>query len=476
MPLLSRLFGRKQHDDDKSPSAEGPLGAQPLGDQSVGATPLVPDESPADDAAVEPGSKPLLSEAREEDATDDDGPESAAEPLAAVALPENEPAQAPSLPNGEEGDSAFGSQGIPPETGEGLPAVLGTGDNHDVSSNGSVAVLETTPDRFSLRENESADNMDRAVGEGSEPFGTLSKESADAFVASIEPVGARPLETSDPFAAPEATPNAPFNALAAASADAFEMPIEKIADPFGTPPKEFPEPLAQKSSAPAGTLFKSQATRSNPFMKLVAEADEEAHTLIGGKEDDLVPLIPDTEADEADEAATDEIDESGIAEAAVTSLKGACDFLVVRVKKLSAQQDGTRVVAGLIALVGELDARYALDMGIRRRNGVEELLIDVRGRMAEGDRFVLESLENGRGGLTADAFLRDLKTIAPSDHPRMLGHYVVILTFMIKHVLHQYLRSLEEDQTRTYEISYHLDYLVEGVRDMLMSKVTAGAS
>jgi hypothetical protein len=231
--------------------------------------------------------------------------------------------------------------------------------------------------------------------------------------------------------------------------------------------------LVQQAPTQDAVRLTSEAARLTTFA--VPPAGTEAPTLIGGKEDDLVPLIPDTEADAADEAVAAEIDESGIAEAAVASLKDACDFLVGRVKKLSTQ-DSTRMVAGLIALVGELDTRYAADMGIRRRNGVEDLLVDVRGRMAEGDRFILESLENGRGGLTADPFLRDLKTIAPSDRPRMLGHYVVFLTFMIKRVLHQYLRSLEEDQTRTYEISYRLDYLVEGVRDMLMKKVSAGAS
>ncbi len=519
MPLLSRLFGRKHQDDDKTPPTEWPLGAQPVGaqplsDRTFGAAPLVPEEPQADSVEVEP------SEPQDEDAAD----EADAEELAEGALPKHEPTYAGDLPDREDGDGAFETQAMPLEAGEELLEVIETDDNGDVSSNGSVTVPEAAPDAFSLLANEPAD-PDPSFGEGLDRFGALSKESADAFAVSLEPGGTFPPETADPFATPDSTPGTPFNALAAASADAFEMPIEEVTDPFGTPPNELSEPAAQDSSA--GALFKSQPARSNPFMKLVAEAHEvaegsespekepapplvgggkhldlvqpaptydagrlnseaarlttfavppagtEPHTLIGGKEDDLVPVIPDTEADEA---ATAEMDESGIAEAAVAALKGACDFLVVRVKKLSVQQDGTRVVAGLIALVGELDARYAADMGIRRRNGVEELLIDVRGRMAEGDRFILESLENGRGGLTADPFLRDLKTIAPSDRPRMLGHYVVFLTFMIKCVLHQYLRSLEEDQTRTYEISYHLDYLVEGVRDMLMSKVTAGAS
>ncbi|HVA92780.1 MAG TPA: hypothetical protein VNL71_23410 [Chloroflexota bacterium] len=193
-------------------------------------------------------------------------------------------------------------------------------------------------------------------------------------------------------------------------------------------------------------------------------------TLIGGKEDDLVPLIPNTEADTA---GSGELDETGIAEAAVESLKSASEFLVSRVTKLRAVPDPLQVVPGLIALIGELDARYTRDMGIMRRNGLEDVLQDVRRVMAEGDRFVLESLENGRGGLTADAVTRDLRTIAPGDRPRMLGHYITFLTFMIQRVLHQYLRALEEDETRTYEISYRLDYLIEGVRDILLARVAA---
>jgi hypothetical protein len=539
MPLLSRLFGRKRQDDDKTPLTEWPLGAQPVGaqppsDQSFGADPFVPYKPPADDAEI------ASPEERDEDAADQadagavptepESPRSETEPLAAGALPENETDHAVGLSDWETPDDAptdrFEDQSVARDAGEGLLQVVGTENHHDVSSNGGIGGLETSSDGFSLPANELDHSEDPPFEEGMDRFGALSKESADAFTASLEPGGAFPLETADPFATPASTPVTPFNALAAAAADAFEMPIEEVADPFGISPSDLPESATEDSSASTGALFKSQTARANPFMKLVAEAHEvaegsespeggpfppasgggkyldlvqpapthdaihlnsaaarlttfavppagaETHTLIGGKEDDLVPVIPDTEAGEA---ATAEIDESGIAEAAVASLKGACDFLVVRVKKLSGQ-DSTRVVAGLIALVGELDARYALDMGIRRRNGVEELLIDVRGKMAEGDRFILESLENGRGGLTADSFLRDLKTIAPGDRPRMLGHYVVFLTFMIKRVLHQYLRSLEEDHTRTYEISYHLDYLVEGVGDMLMKKVGAGAS
>lgn len=217
-------------------------------------------------------------------------------------------------------------------------------------------------------------------------------------------------------------------------------------------------------------------TMAPPVVEATDPAPEPAmpilKTLIGGKEEDLVPLIPDTEADVA---GSGELDETGTAEAAVESLKSASELLVARVNSLRTLSDPSQIVPGMIALIGELDARYTRDMGITRRNGLEDVLRDVHRLMAEGDRFVLESLENGRGGLSADAVTRDLRTIAPGDRPRMLGHYVTVLAFMIQRVLHQYLRPLEEDETRTYEISYRLDYLVEGVRDILLAKVAAPA-
>lgn len=223
--------------------------------------------------------------------------------------------------------------------------------------------------------------------------------------------------------------------------------------------------LVHTSNAPIEAAAPEDPVAAEPET-VVAPAGK---TLIGGKEEDLVPLIPDTEADVA---GSGDLDETGLAEAAVESLKSASELLVARVNKLRGQESAP-IISGLITLIGELDTRYAHDMGIMRRNGLEDVLLDVRGTMAEGDRFVLESLENGRGGLTADPFLRDLRTIAPGDRPRLLGHYVTFLCFMIQRVLHQYLRPLEEDETRTYEISYRLDYLIEGVRDMLLARVTS---
>jgi hypothetical protein len=194
----------------------------------------------------------------------------------------------------------------------------------------------------------------------------------------------------------------------------------------------------------------------------------ESKTLIGGKEADLVPVIPDTEVDLPDET---DLDEESVAAATVEALQGACRVMVDRVNALRRMQDGTQIVAGLIALVGELDVRYARDWGIVRRNGLEEVLIDVRESVVEGDRFILESLENGRGGLTADRFLRDLRTIAPADRPRMVAAYAMFLIFVLKCVLRQYLRPLEQDQDRMRDVGRRLEYLIDGIRDSLLARI-----
>ncbi|MGH2409087.1 MAG: hypothetical protein ACRDGS_01845 [Chloroflexota bacterium] len=252
--------------------------------------------------------------------------------------------------------------------------------------------------------------------------------------------------------------------------------------PDTAPPPEPPSDLEKDPLLLSGSgrkhldLVQSPEPREAPALETPVPALEPGSpipkTLIGGKEDDLVPLIPDTEADVA---GSGELDDTGTAEAAVESLKSASEFLVARVNSLRALSDPSQIVPGMITLVGELDARYTRDMGITRLNGLEDVLRDIRRLMAEGDRFILESLENGRGGLSADTVTRDLRTIAPGDRPRMLGHYVTVLAFTIQRVLHQYLRPLEEDETHTYEISYRLDYLVEGVREILLAKVAAPA-
>ena len=294
-------------------------------------------------------------------------------------------------------------------------------------------------------------------------------------------MAADPREDAPPCATPsQEEESEQAEGLETVPARAEHWPAHPPADP--APPPEPPRDLEKGPLPLSGSarkhldLVQPPEPREAPALETPLPGPEPGSpipkTLIGGKEDDLVPLIPDTEADVA---GSGELDETGTAEAAVEALKSASEFLVARVNALRALSDSARIVPGMIALVGELDARYTHDMGVTRRNGLEDVLQDIRRRVAEGDRFVLESLENGHGGLTADAVTRDLRTIAPSDRPRMLGHYVTVLAFMIQRVLHQYLRPLEEDETRTYEISYRLDYLVEGVRDILLARVTAPA-
>ncbi|MGH2389285.1 MAG: hypothetical protein ACRDIE_13860 [Chloroflexota bacterium] len=437
MPLLSRLFGRKQRQDDEQTSRSDqslvfrPITiAQPIGDRPL--------DAPA--AVATPSNLALPGE-----------PEEAAQE-GAVEAPDA-PDQAFEVVREAQGDDARAAEPEPAGNQVEVEAELSQASEAADAATDARRVAAESFDQFAQGA--------PAAEDYAAPFATLSEESSEVFAKLTAP----PLESStasgNPFApigveAPVAQPG--FDKTADPHAEAEEKPVQL--------PVTGRQHLDLVQSASAG-----DNGRLTTFA--VPPASVEPKTLIGGKEEDLVPLIPDTEADEAEST---ELDETGMAEAAVDSLKEACDVLVAQVKKLRTQQDAARVVAGMITLVGELDTRYARDMGVTRRNGVEEVLQDVRGTMAEGDRFVLESLENGRGGLTADSFLHDLKTIAPSDRPRLLGHYITFLAFMIKRVLHQYLRPLEEDETRTYEISYHLDYLVEGVRDVLVAKVTAPLS
>jgi hypothetical protein len=449
MPLLSRLFGRKQRDDEQTHTPEQPpvFRPIPIAQPAGGQAPHEASSTTDDDSPPAPATPGLAEE------PDEDTREDTVEPAAALFIAETEPD--PPLESTEDAYSGdFPTEGEP----VGAPA----------------EVESTLPQAAEAGEAGSGGDLDAA-----EQFDQFMPFAAPT----IEPVA--PDEFADAFTETTPGPVEPAGDPAAPSSPVVKLVAE-------TPPAqpgldETADPLAEPAEKPTHLPLTGwnhldrarQATphdnaRSAPFA--VPSTTAEPKTLIGGKEDDLVPLIPNTEADAADVTGSAEPDETGIAEAAVDSLKQACDGLVAQVKKLCVQQDGARIVAGMIALVGELDARYARDMGITRRNGVEELLRDVRGTMAEGDRFVLESLENGRGGLTAEAFLHDLKTIAPGDRPRLLGHYITFLAFMIKRVLHQYLRPLEENETRTYEISYHLDYLIEGVQDILIAKVTAPVS
>ena len=194
-----------------------------------------------------------------------------------------------------------------------------------------------------------------------------------------------------------------------------------------------------------------------------------AEILIGGAEADLVPLIPDTKP----EAESAELDDETSAAAAVDALRGACDLLVDRVQRMRAMRDGARFISAMIVVVAELDAKYADDWGIVRHNGLEEVLEEVRAIVTEGDRFVLESLENGQGGLTGEAFVRDLKTVALKDRPRIIAEYAIFLVFVYCCVLSQYLRPLENDPVRRQEMMSRLDYLIDGIREILIQHVSA---
>lgn len=235
-------------------------------------------------------------------------------------------------------------------------------------------------------------------------------------------------------------------------------------------PHEPPADAGSLQAAPERESAAPEAEPETPTAAPTLDADRrgESKTLIGGKEADLVPVIPNTVVDISEET---DLDEESMTVATVEALKGACELTVARVNSIRKMQDGTQIIAGLIALVSELDVRYARDWGIVRRNGLEEVLIEVRESVVEGDRFILESLENGRGGLTADVFLRDLRTIAQADRPRMVASYAMFLVFVLKCVLRQYLRPLENDQVRLRDLGRRLDYLIDGIRDTLLARI-----
>jgi hypothetical protein len=157
--------------------------------------------------------------------------------------------------------------------------------------------------------------------------------------------------------------------------------------------------------------------------------------------------------------------------AAVTRLQGACRELVDRTYKIRAMKNGLQIIGALIEVVNDLDARYATDTNTTRQNGMEGLLVDVRRSVTEDDRLILESLENGRGGLTIALFERDLKTIAKADQPRILIAYATFLMFMVTRALHRYLQPLAMDGWRMREVAARLDYLLDGVRETLVARL-----
>lgn len=192
-------------------------------------------------------------------------------------------------------------------------------------------------------------------------------------------------------------------------------------------------------------------------------------TLIGGEEEDIVPVIPDTTIEFS--ASGSAFDEEAAMQAAIDALMAACGLMVARVKAIRSLHDGTQIVAALIDLAGELDARYAEDWGVVRRNGLELVLNEVRDTIPEGDQFILESLEDGQGGLTAEHFLRDLRTIAVADRPRMVANYADFLVFVLQCVLRQYLSVLQDDPARLHDVTARLDYLIDGIRDTVLARI-----
>jgi len=226
---------------------------------------------------------------------------------------------------------------------------------------------------------------------------------------------------------------------------------------------DLPVDRKQEEREPRGLRLRTRARRNGAAGKYPSGTRPASKTLIGGEEADLVPLIPDTKP----EIESVELDDEAVAAAAVVALHAACELMVRRVNQMRTLRAGAQIVSAMVALVGELDARYAGDWGIVRRNGLAEVLTAIHAEAAEGDRFVLESLESGRGGLTAEAFVRDLKLLAESDRPRIVAEYVAVLTFVFRCVLRQYLRPLDRDPETQHEVAERLDYLIDGVHQVL---------
>ncbi len=267
----------------------------------------------------------------------------------------------------------------------------------------------------------------------------LSSDNVSAVAP--PPSGLRTLRSADP----------PATSMAGAASDPEPEPERS---------REFADP--EPALARTGSRDRTTAGGETPAIL-------GAQLLIGGEEADLVPLIPDTKP----EAESAELDDETSATAAIDALREACDLLVDRVHRMRAMNDGARFISAMIVVAIELDARYAKDWGIVRRNGLEEVLEEVRAIVAEGDRFILESLENRRGGFTDEAFVRDIKTVALKDRPRIIAEYAIFLVFVYRCVLRQYLRPLDDDPSRLREMMTRLDHLLDGVREILIQHVNA---
>ncbi len=304
---------------------------------------------------------------------------------------------------------------------------------------------------------------------GSEPAAPPAAPSMADAPMSLH-VDAHPVEEI-PAPQVQAEPHAisPTPPFAARTTSALPTKIEEAApDPEPVPMTRQPSPPPAPDEAPVSSIYRGRV--DEPVSPDEASPIAPSKTLIGGEEADIVPLIPDTKA----EVESQDLDDEAVAGATVEALRGACDLMVSRVNKVVTLHDGGQVITAMTALVAELDARYAEDWGVVRRNGVQEVLDQVYASIAEGDRFILESLENGRGGLTAEEFVRDLRTVAESDRPRIVTAYSNFLVFVIRCVLRQYLRPLDNDQMRLRDVSRRLDYLVDGVREVLSDRIHGG--
>jgi hypothetical protein len=437
MPRIMKIFGRKQAGQDAQPSPpldvptfnglkEGPSFFDPLIASSTS------DREQIDIGAADPAdtSKTVSDPANalEPDRVSD---ASIADPLAASA----------------QGDR----QGV----AAGDPDIV-------VPSPPSEAVAQTLDPAVGSVPLDVPDVLDSGAGPATPPAAPAPVDvpmslHVDAHPIAESPAPAIPVEPHPSHASP----------FAARTTSALSAKIGGVAAEHEPAPPSEPNPAPQPEP-PISSMYRGRMP-DFPTAENVPSSTP-SKTLIGGREADIVPLIPDTRV----EVESQELDDEAVASATVEALRGACDLMVMRVNKIQTLQDGGQIITALIALVLELDARYADDWGIVRRNGVREVLDQIYDAIAEGDRFILESLENGRGGLTSEEFVRDLRTVAESDRPRIVTEYSNFLVFVIRGVLRQYLRPLDNDQMRLRDVSRRLDFLIDGVREVLSTRINRG--
>jgi hypothetical protein len=468
MPRILKLFGRKHADQDTNtqPPTASP-GAPPADPASID-TPTIADStssSLSDDGHV--GG----------DANDDAGGLQGSSQPASVARPDMK-AGAPSV---TPTTTAATTDADPTSGGddERAGALQSPGQPAD-----QIQDAVKTPDPVVIAPPQDPSGSALEPDPGSGPATQPLAPSTDDALISLH-VDAHPIaESPAPIAATEPRPphTSPFAATPTSALSAkiggappdhepapssapFARPVRPLSNPQPANHASQPDSAAE---APLSSLYRGRVEHVAPPDD--AASTTASKTLIGGREADIVPLIPDSKA----EIDSQEFDDEAVAGATVEALRAACDLMVTRVNKIVTLHDGGQIITAMIALVTELDARYAVDWGVVRRNGVQEVLDQVYGAIAEGDRFILESLENGRGGLTAEEFVRDLRTVAESDRPRIVTEYSSFLVFVIRCVLRQYLRPLDNDQMRLRDVSRRLDFLVDGVRDVLSARINSG--